>query len=270
MALLGAALSDMPPRFHLGATPDPHGVALAELLADREHLGRWLDADATRVGAGDPQVSASMLVQHVALVLGGATMAGALLHRSLPVASPRQVVVSPSAPTRWAFSLDTDDLRIGDPEELLSDWVAIWHDGVLGQLVDAVHRTVRVGRQMLADNVASAAAANLVFLDWWRPDAGISALAPLLAASGSAPIGDTVTFSTIRHGDRDGLRSERRSCCLHFRCEPPHWCPTCPKIDDAERERIVRTHLGHLDRVLTARLTADAPTAATETRNTPT
>ncbi|MCU0274027.1 MAG: (2Fe-2S)-binding protein [Acidimicrobiales bacterium] len=253
IAALATALADMPPRFHLGATPDPAGRPLGELLADPGRLREWLDADAVRVGARDPQVSASMLVQHVAMVLGGATMAGALLQGTLPIATAHQVIVAPSPSTRWAFSLDTDDLCDGDPVDLLDEWVRVWHDGVLGDLVDAVHHSVRVGRRMLEDNVASAAAANLVFLDWWRPEAGFDALAPRLAALGRTPIGDTVTFSTIRHGDRDGLRSERRSCCLHFRCEPPHWCPTCPKLDDAERERIMRTHLGHLDVVLTAR-----------------
>jgi hypothetical protein len=144
-------------------------------------------------------------------------------------------------------------LESGRPEALLARWVEVWMDGVLGELVDAVHSAVRVGRRMLVDDVMSAAGANLVFLDWWNPAAEFGRLAPLLERLGTPRVGETVTFSTISHGDRDGLRSARRSCCLHFRCDPAHWCPTCPKLDESERERIMRTHLGHLDAVLAQR-----------------
>lgn len=259
---ISVALSALPARFHLDPGPDPGpgpggntlGV-LADLVADRHQVRNWIEADTPRVGAPGTQVGASMLVQHAAMVVGGSTMAAALLHGALPVADLDGVTVRPGSgagprATRWRFSVAPRWIEHGSPPELLARWAEVWHDGVLGALVDAVHSTVRVGRRMLVDNVASAASANLVFLDWWAPAAQLGDLAPHLARLGSPPIGETVTFSTIEHGDRSGLRSARRSCCLHFRCDPAHWCPTCPKLAEAEREQIMRTHLGHLDAVV--------------------
>lgn len=256
MQEISSVLAAMPARFHLGVGGDG-AERLGEVMADRGRLLEWLAVDAVLVGAPDDQVAASMLVQHTAMVLGGSTLAAALLCGALPVAGIDAVWVAPGGgspgSTRWRFSLDPAAVESGRPEVLLARWVEVWVDGVLGELVDAVHSAVRVGRQMLVDDIMSAAAANLVFLDWWNPEAEFGRLAPLLEGLGRPRIGETVTFSTISHGGRDGLRSERRSCCLHFRCDPPHWCPTCPKLDDAERERIMRTHLGHLDAVLALR-----------------
>lgn len=258
MTDLRASLGALPPRFHLGAVTE--GVPLSSLIATPEQVRAWIDADSAKCGAPDAQVGASMLVQHVSIVLGGATMASALLHGTLPLATAERVLVSPSPASRWGFALDTDEFVEGEPSELLTAWVQHWHDGVLGGIVEAVHRSVRVGRRMLADNVAAAAASNLVFLDWWHPEAGFDRLAPLLASLGDPRIGDATTFSTIRHGDRDGLKADRRSCCLYHQCLPPHWCPSCPKISEAEREQSMRTHLGHMDAALAARRQGALPT----------
>lgn len=256
MQEISSVLGAMPARFHLGVGGDDTPT-LGEVLGDRRRLLEWLADDARLVGAPDDQVAASMLVQHTAMVLGGSMLAAVLLCGALPVAGVDAVRVAPGAgspgSTRWRFSVDEVVVESGPSERLMARWVEVWIDGVLAELVDAVHSAVRVGRRMLVDDVMSAAAANLVFLDWWDPDAGFGRLAPLLAGLGTPRVGETVTFSTISHGDRDGLRSARRSCCLHFRCDPAHWCPTCPKLDESERERIMRTHLGHLDAVLAQR-----------------
>lgn len=255
MLQVSTGLRELPPRFHLEldeVAEDP-ASSLAAVIADPRRLGAWIDADAEAVGAPDPQVSASMLVQHVSMVLGGATLAAALLHGALPAADPTRIHVSRSSATRWAFRTSSRVVTLGAPEELLDAWLHDWVDGLLTDLVEAVHRDVRVGRRMLWDNVASAAAANLVFLDWWAPQLELGRLAPQLAGAGSSPVGSTVTFGVIDHGGRSGLRSARRSCCLHFRCDPPHWCPTCPKLDETARTALMRTHLGHLDAVVAAR-----------------
>jgi hypothetical protein len=255
---ISAALATMPGRFQVGVGPDPAGVDLQELTGSEEQLRNWIDSDAPLIGAPDDQVAASMLVQHTAMVLGGSMLAAALLHGSLPIAGPDGVTVAPGArtgrgATRWSFSVAPSEIVAGTPDELLPRWVEVWVDEVLGGLVDAVHSTVRVGRRMLVDDVASAAASNLVFLDWWAPTADFNGLAPTMSALGSPPIGEAIEFSTIEHGGRHGLRSTRRSCCLHFRCEPSHWCPTCPKLQEEERVQIMRTHLEHLDAVVAQR-----------------
>lgn len=257
MPQIADALRSMPSRFHLEVGPHEAGTSLANLGGDPLLLGRWIADDGSSVGAPDLQVAASMLVQHMAMVLGGGTMAAALLHGALPIAASQDVSViqvpKGTGMTRFQFFVTPTTIETGSAPTLLERWVDVWIDGVLSPLVDAVHRTVRVGRRMLDDNVSSAAAANLVFLDWWKPEAQFSRLAPTLEPLGRPAIGRSIEFSRIDHAGRVGLRSQRRSCCLHFQCDPPHWCPTCPKLDEAGREQIMRTHLGHLDAVLAQR-----------------
>lgn len=254
---ISTVLGVLPARFHL-ELEGGDGPTLAEFFADPERMLDWLDEDAALVGAPNVQVAASMLVQHTAMILGGATLAAALLCGVLPIAPPGSIRVAPGGgsergATRWRFALEEAEFETGSAEALLARWMDEWIGGVLDEMVDATHRSVRVGRQMLADNVLSAAAANLVFLDWWEPSANLGRLAPELSSLGSPKLGERVSFSTIVHGEREGLRSARRSCCLHFQCDPAHWCPTCPKLDEGEQERIMRTHLGHLDAVVARR-----------------
>ena len=82
-------------------------------------LDDWLERDSIAVGAPTGQVAASMLVQHVAMVLGGSTLAEGLLGGSLPLASADQIRVAPGSGTRWEFSLDAPSERAGDDEDLL-------------------------------------------------------------------------------------------------------------------------------------------------------
>jgi ferric iron reductase protein FhuF len=251
------ALAAMPARFHLEVGPHQGATSLATLCDDPLLLSRWIADDGGVVGAPNLQVAASMLVQHIAMVLGGATMAAALLHDALPIADSHAVSVvqrpKGTAMTRFRFFMEPVTVETGSPSELLQRWGEVWMGDVLSPLVDAVHHTVRVGRRMLEDNVRSAAAANLVFLDWWRPQAHFSRLTPVLEHFSHPSTSSSIEFSTIEHAGRVGLRSYRRSCCLHFQCDPPHWCPTCPRLDEEGREQIMRAHLGHLDAVLAQR-----------------
>ena len=242
-------LRTLPPRFHLDSEPAPGSVTLADLMADPARLADWMSKDAAAVGAPNSQVAASMLVQYTAMFLGGATLAAALLAGTLPIVQPGAIHVARGKATRWRFALTEPHLSTGDEESLVIAWVDHWIDGVLMDLVDAIRSTTRVGRRMLRDNVASAAGSSLVFLDWWEPGRSFDRLAPVLEAAGTPQLGNSLTMSRIEHRGRLGLKSERRSCCLHFQTEPPHFCPTCPKIDEEERERIMRMHLGHLDAV---------------------
>ncbi len=242
-------LRTLPPRFHLDPAPAPDSATLADLMADPAWLTDWMSNDAAAVGAPNSQVAASMLVQYTAMLLGGATLATALLAGTLPIAEPGAIHVTRGKATRWRFALTEPRLETGDEESLVVTWVDHWIDGVLMELVDAIRGTTRVGWRMLRDDVASAAGSSLVFLDWWEPGRSFDRLAPVLEAAGTPHLGKSLTMTRIEHGGRSGLKSERRSCCLHFQTEPPHFCPTCPKIDEAERERIMRMHLGHLDAV---------------------
>ena len=165
------------------------------------------------------------------------------------MANADSVHVGPGGPTRWRFALTDPHLETGTEEELLLAWADHWIDGLFMELVEAIRGSIRVGRRMLRDNVVTAAGSSLVFLDWWAPERRFGRLAHLLESAGEPPFGDSITFSTLNHGGYDGLRSLRRSCCLHSQTDPPHFCPTCPKIDEEERDQSMRTHLGHLDAI---------------------
>lgn len=242
-----AILQTLPPRFGLETAGPDFGPTLGELVSDPERRTAWLGADAARVGAPPGQVAVSMLVQHVAMLLGGSPFATALLGGVLPVGSVDTIRVAPGQTARWRFGLESPEIITGSEEELLTTWVDVWVDGVLMDVVDGLRRSVRVGSRLLRDNVATASASTLVFVDWWAPERGFAHLAPLLLAAGSPPLGDSFSWTRLAHDGHLGLGSVRRSCCMHDRCDPPHSCPGCPSLSAEERELNLRGHLAHLD-----------------------
>jgi hypothetical protein len=253
MAQLSSTLSSLPPRFRLGSTGDGQSPTLATIASSPEELRSWVGEAAERFGAPTTAAAASMAVQHVARVLGSSTLMCALRFGALPLAKASEIEVGPGiespwsfASTKYSFSLLSESMRYGDADELFDVWAEHWLDGVLNDLGEAVAGAVRVGARMLRDNIVTATASNLVIFDWWQPAEGYGQYCDRLLELGSPSFGDSVSFAAATFAGRVGQRPDRKSCCLEFKCEPPRFCPSCPKISIEERDEVLAVHLTNL------------------------
>lgn len=253
MEELSAMLSELPPRFRLGCVGDGRSPTLGDITASPESAEAWVDEARALFGAPGTSAAASMAVQHVARVLGASTLMCAIRLGALPMASAAEVQVGPGidsefsyARTQYSFAILGGPMRHGGPDELFDVWAEHWLDGVLEDLSAAVAGAVRVGARMLRDNIVTAAASNLVIFDWWQGDAGFDRFCHRLVELGSPSFGESVAFTPSEFRGRTGWRPDRTSCCLEFKCDPPRYCPSCPKIDVAERDEILAGHLTNL------------------------
>ncbi len=253
MAELSATLSAMPPRFRLGSDGDGHSPTLAVISRTPETVRTWVDQAQHLFGAPTTAVAASMAVQHVARVLGSSTLMCAVRFGALPIASASEVEVGPGiesawsfATTNYSFALLSDTVEYGTGEDLFDLWAEHWLDGILNDLAEAVAGSVRVGKRMLRDNIVTAAASNLVIFDWWQPAGGFAGYRDRLLELGSPSFNDSVSFVDATFNGRVGKRPDRRSCCLEFNCEPPRYCPSCPKISVQDRDAVLGVHLTNL------------------------
>lgn len=253
MAELSATLSAMPPRFRLGSVGDGNSPTLAAISRSPETVQSWVEEAQDLFGAPTTAAAASMAVQHVARVLGSSTLMGAVRFGALPIASASEVEVGAGiesawsfASTKYSFALLSDTVRHGTGEELFDLWAGHWLDGVLNDLAEAVAGSVRVGTRMLRDNIVTATASNLVIFDWWQPSGGFDRYRDRLLELGSPSFGDSVSFADATFDGRVGKRPDRKSCCLEFKCEPPRFCPSCPKISVDERDDVLGVHLTNL------------------------
>ncbi len=253
MAELSEMLSAMPPRFRLGYVGDGHSPTLATISSSPHTLQAWVGEAHDLFGAPTTAAAASMAVQHVARVLGSSTLMCAVRFGALPLATASDIEVGPGiesawsfATTKYSFTLLSDRVEHGTGEELFELWASHWLDGILDDLAKAVAGSVRVGTRLLRDNIVTATASNLVIFDWWRPAGGFDRYHDRLLELGSPPFGDSVTFADAAFNGRLGKRPDRKSCCLEFKCEPPRFCPSCPKISVAERDDVLGVHLTNL------------------------
>lgn len=253
MAELSATLSALPPRFRLGTVSDGQSPTLAAISKSPQAARAWVDEAQQLFGAPTTAAAASMAVQHVARVLGSSTLLCAVRFGALPLASASEIQVGPGidsawsfATTNYSFALLSDDVRYGTGEELFDLWCEHWLDGVLNDLAVSVAGAVRVGKRMLRDNIVTATASNLVIFDWWQPAGGFGVYRDRLLELGSPSFGESVSFVDATFDGRVGKRPDRRSCCLEFNCEPPRFCPSCPKISVEDRDDVLRVHLTNL------------------------
>ncbi len=245
-----ATLSAMPPRFAVSTTPLPGAVSLLE-LGDPERMRSVLADYAAVRSTEDRQIAASLFVQGLAMRVTGVALAAAVLDGVLLRPTAEQVSFRPTGLTFEVAMLGdattgVDGLDAGD---VMARWHEHWTDGLMDGLVDDVRAACKVGRRMLEGNVASAIAANLVFLDWWEPSRGAGEWAEPLLRGGRRGLGHLVSFAGIEHRGRTGLRSTRSTCCMAKDLPDPHVCPTCPKLTAEGQEAATRVHLGHLDAV---------------------
>ena len=70
-AQIADSLHILPPRFHIGHAQPGSAPTLRDLMSDSDRLAAWLAQDAAKVGAPGGQAGPSMLVQNVAMLLGG-------------------------------------------------------------------------------------------------------------------------------------------------------------------------------------------------------
>ena len=245
-----ATLSAMPPRFAVSAAPLPGAVTLQE-LGDPERMRSVLAGYAGVRSTEDRQITASLFVQGLAMRVTGVALAAAVLDGVLLRPSADEVSFRPSGVTFDVAIVTDDAVDVAglDPAEVMAMWHEHWTDGLMEALVDDVRAACKVGRRMLEGNVASAVAANLVFLDWWEPSRDAGGWAEPLLRGGRKSLRHLVSFSPIEHRGRVGVRSSRTSCCLAKDLPDPHVCPTCPKLTAEGQEAATRVHLGHLDAV---------------------
>jgi len=253
LAELSASLSSMPPRFRLGGVGDGRSPTLEAISRTPDTVRSWLEEAQGLFGAPTTAAAASMAVQHVARVLGSSTLMCAVRFGALPMANASEVEVGPGiesawsfATTQYSFALSSDAVQHGTGDELFELWCEHWLDGIFNDLAVAVAGSVRVGKRMLRDNIVTATASNLVIFDWWQPTGGFGRYCDRLLELGSPPFRDSVSFVDATFDSRVGQRPDRRSCCLEFNCEPPRYCPSCPKISVDDRDDVLAVHLKNL------------------------
>ncbi|MGE0729575.1 MAG: (2Fe-2S)-binding protein [Acidimicrobiia bacterium] len=251
---LRAALAQLPMRFHLESDAPAGSVALGRLgeppeaarLLDALRAARGYESRQLAKPALDAQLAVSAAVQSVAIHLLGSVLAAAVFHRVLLRADPADVHVLPAGPSVRVAVTGGEVVIVDRPEDCFDELAQRWVDGALRAMVDDLRRHHRVGEAMLWGNVASAAAATFVFLDWWDPHCDARRLAERFLRVGTPPLLDTVRLAELTVGGRTGLRSERSTCCLLDRLPAGHRCPTCPLSTEGERIEDTATHVQHL------------------------
>lgn len=244
---LSTRLLAMSPRFHLTPGLVEGGHRLAD-LDDADTMTSVLAEYATQRGTDDGQVAASLLVQTLATRTTAIALAAALEERVLVLPAPSDISfrlqgLSGSIGFTGATVLGIEGVALYD---WLPWWTKHWSETVFAPLINSVRRVQRVGRRMLEGNVASAVAGNLVFLDWWSPDANYGTLRDALLAGGSPTFSTMASVIDMTYEDRTGIASERSSCCLQLRLGTGHECPTCPMVSAEDRWAMHAKHLGHL------------------------
>lgn len=252
---LSGRLADLPPRFHLDPAAPPDAITWEELL-EPITLRFWLDRYAKSRHIDEPQIAASLFVETLARHLTGPTLAGPVLHGRLLRVPPGGLHVAPVdcvGGPGFRFAATDGDVEIAEGVDaapgLLDGWASHWADGHLRDLVDAVREVQQVGERLLWGNVAAAAVAATVFLDWWAPDRDVRSLAEHLLTTGRPAIGEYARLTTLGHRGRMGLGAVRTTCCLALRLNGAEACPGCPMVSPQERLARIRVHLRHLDRM---------------------
>ncbi len=192
--------------------------------------------------------------------LGVPAYAGALLFhfaRRVPSLEPRRLAfrVEP----QWC--VEAVALRTGtfwclpdDPDAAHPDAVVVPDDAALGRVLRlqvighaarflrAYGPTVRLGRRTLWAGVTDAIDTSLLQAGKARGDEAAGAAdARLVLAERFAPLTSASTVRTVtdEHGCTYWTR-QRGSCCFYYALPgAPRACATCPRVDDAERARIL-------------------------------
>lgn len=227
------------------AADDPGWWPAAGVLVPGGRLATLVAGERAARGAPSDAVAGSLLVLEYARLLGWPVL-GAAVRRGCwpdPAAVQVRLAVVDGRLGRVGFA-GGRECRGGAREAL-----AALLDRHLGSLVAAVHARTRAPLRTLWGDVAAATAGALLALSWTMPDrAGLVAATRAVLDAEPRLCGlVAVTASGVASGPagaecEEWMRAARRSCCLAFRCAPPHghWCGTCPVLGEEDRLRRFR------------------------------
>lgn len=212
-----AELAALGPYFALHSGDGSHAGwrPVTSVIADGGELAQIIDDIATRLGAAPQWIAASVFYQGWAarltsiyagsVVLGGAIpdLAATSLRYRQPPSGPVELLAAP---------LTAVDAGVG--------WRRLVGDH-LDPLADAVRRQVRIGRQLLLGNLASALAGSVVML----AHAGHGQLEDLVSQAWAQPA-ELVRYGRW-HTATDGLRYVRTTCCGFDQLSRASRCSDC-------------------------------------------
>lgn len=185
------------------------------VIADGAELAQIIDGIAAQLGAAPQWIAASVFYQGWAARLTSIYAGSIVLGGAIPdlAATSLRYWQPPSGPVELlAVPLTAVDTGAG--------WRRLL-GGHLDPLADAVRRRVRIGRQLLLGNLASALAGSIVML----ANAGYGQLEDLISQAWAQPA--ELTRYGRWHTATDGLRYVRTTCCGYDQLPRASRCGDC-------------------------------------------
>ncbi len=188
-------------------------------------------------GTDDEAVAASLFAQAYAFRVAGVALAAYALDLPVPdvAASATSVRIDKPRPSAVAYLSSAVCRRsaAGIVDELVAQH--------FGDFIAAVHGAFRVGERLLWGDVAASCAVAFRAIESSGADAGeVRSRAEAFFAAAAFSFDGLGSFTSVRHGAREGWYWDRTSCCLWFRTTSGQLCDNCSLIEAAElRERRV-------------------------------
>ena len=188
---------------------------VTDLIAGGDELAQIIDGISAQLGAAPQWIAASVFYQGWAARLTSIYAGSVGLGGAVPdlAATSLRYLQPPSGPVELlAAPLTAVDSGAG--------WRRLLGDH-LDPLADAVRRQVRIGRQLLLGNLASALAGSVVML----AHAGHGQLEDLISQAWAQPA-ELARYGRW-HPATDGLRYVRTTCCGYDQLSPASRCSDC-------------------------------------------
>jgi hypothetical protein len=240
-------------------------VVAQSVLQDSPVLYRMVQDFGRAAGTDENAVAASLLCQAWAVSVTRAAIASLVGARRVPDLASSNTVLSLDGngkpvgasllvPRFAALSGDGEvehapGAEILPDDEALFDWArGRLFDHHLGDLVEALHNLVPVGRRLLWGNVAAATAGAFALLSAQapyhaEPDRLIGDARRLLDHPESMTWGLAEVFG-VPHDRGTRLFVRRQTCCLRYRLpDAPPTCLSCRLVPEPERRRRIALRL---------------------------
>ncbi len=221
-------------------------LSCADLTGDPDRLRRWQDDTAAAYGDGtaDPTITAAGLVLDwylAAVTLPAATAFS--LGGVVPDLAPDRVALLPGPP---GSPVAATALLSVEPATAAPD-----ADAMAGQLraharafLAAYAPLTRFGRRSTWAAVTDAMDTAFLTAGWVSEDP-VAAAADAARVLGAGPdrcwqrgAGWSTLHQLTDSGGRQHWTRRRHGCCFLYRLDGVAACPTCPRVSDAERERL--------------------------------